>query len=470
MSVLLVGISHRSAPVAVLERVAITDTDRPKLTDKLMASGSISEVMVVSTCNRVEIYAVVDAFHGALTAVGEVLGEHSGLEIADLTKHAYVRYSEAAVEHLFAVASGLDSMVIGEQQILGQIRSAYAASDGQQASGRVMHELAQQALRVGKRVHSETGIDAAGASVVSVALDRAAELFDGSLAGRKAVVLGAGAMGGLAVAHLGRAGIAELTVVNRTRERADHLAENAVSNGITATSVALEDLADAVAEADILLTCTGAVGAVVSIADAHLALARRGSDRPLVICDLGLPRDVEPAVSGLPGITVFDMESLQRDPAADAAANDASAAREIVSSELSGYLAGQRLAEVTPTVTALRQRAAEVVEGELLRLESRLPGLDSPQRDEVARTVRRVVDKLLHSPTVRVKQLASTPGGDSYAAALRELFELSPGSVDAVATPMEIGSLELVDDFTASRTDLRSDSYPGGTTGQERAE
>ncbi|MDI6627211.1 MAG: glutamyl-tRNA reductase, partial [Rhodococcus sp. (in: high G+C Gram-positive bacteria)] len=133
-------------------------------------------------------------------------------------------------------------------------------------------------------------------------------------------------------------------------------------------------------------------------------------------------------------------------------------------------LAGQRLAEVTPTVTALRQRAAEVVEGELLRLESRLPGLDSPQRDEVARTVRRVVDKLLHSPTVRVKQLASTPGGDSYAAALRELFELSPGSVDAVATPMEIGSLELVDDFTASRTDLRSDSYPGGTTGQERAE
>ena len=470
MSVLLVGISHRSAPVAVLERVAITDTDRPKLTDKLMASGSISEVMVVSTCNRVEIYAVVDAFHGALTAVGEVLGEHSGLEIADLTKHAYVRYSEAAVEHLFAVASGLDSMVIGEQQILGQIRSAYAASDGQQASGRVMHELAQQALRVGKRVHSETGIDAAGASVVSVALDRAAELFDGSLAGRKAVVLGAGAMGGLAVAHLGRAGIGALTVVNRTRERADHLAENAVSNGITATSVALEDLADAVAEADILLTCTGAVGAVVSIADAHLALARRGSDRPLVICDLGLPRDVDAAVSGLPGITVFDMESLQRDPAAGAAANDASAAREIVSSELSGYLAGQRLAEVTPTVTALRQRAAEVVEGELLRLESRLPGLDSPQRDEVARTVRRVVDKLLHSPTVRVKQLASTPGGDSYAAALRELFELSPGSVDAVATPMEIGSLELVDDFTASRTDLRSDSFPGGTTGQERAE
>ncbi|AYJ51044.1 glutamyl-tRNA reductase [Rhodococcus sp. P1Y] len=455
MSVLLVGISHRSAPVAVLERVAITDTDRPKLTDKLMASGNISEVMVVSTCNRVEVYAVVDAFHGALASVGEILAEHSGLAVPDLTKHAYVRYSEAAVEHLFAVASGLDSMVIGEQQILGQIRAAYAASDGQQASGRVLHELAQQALRVGKRVHSETGIDSAGASVVSVALDRAADLFGGSLAGRTAVVLGAGAMGGLSVAHLGRAGIQRLIVVNRTRERAVHLAETASSAGVDASSVDLEDIASALSDADVLVTCTGAVGAVVSLADAHLALAQREAGRALAICDLGLPRDVDPAVAGLPGVEVFDMESLQRDPAAGAASSDASAAREIVSSELSGYLAGQRLAEVTPTVTALRQRAAEVVEGELMRLESRLPGLDSPQRDEVARTVRRVVDKLLHSPTVRVKQLATTPGGDSYAAALRELFELSPGAVEAVASPVEINGMELVDDFTASRTDVQ---------------
>ncbi|ELB95040.1 glutamyl-tRNA reductase, partial [Rhodococcus wratislaviensis IFP 2016] len=158
----------------VLERVAVTDTDRPKLTDKLLASSHISEAMIVSTCNRVEIYAVVDAFHGALSEVGELLADHSGLDLTDLHRHAYVRYSEAAAEHLFAVASGLDSMVIGEQQILGQIRTAYASSDAQQAAGRTLHELAQQALRVGKRVHSETGIDSAGASVVSVALDRAA--------------------------------------------------------------------------------------------------------------------------------------------------------------------------------------------------------------------------------------------------------------------------------------------------------
>ncbi|MFG1782875.1 glutamyl-tRNA reductase [Rhodococcus oryzae] len=462
MSVLLVGISHRSAPVSVLERVAIGDTDRPKLIDKMMSSDHVSEVMIVSSCNRVEIYAVVDAFHGALSDVGELLAGHSGMELPDLTKHAYVRYSEAAAEHLFAVASGLDSMVVGEQQILGQIRTAYAISDNQQAAGRVLHELAQQALRVGKRVHSETGIDRAGASVVSVALDRAADLLGDGLAGRTAVVVGAGSMGGLSVAHLTRAGIGRVIVANRTRERAERLADTVRASGVDGATVDLADLPSALAEADVMVTCTGAVGAVVTLADAHLALAKRDSaQRPLVICDLGLPRDVEPAIAGLPGVSIFDMAALQRDPAAGAAAADTEAAREIVAGELATYLAGQRLAEVTPTVTALRQRAADVVEAELLRLDSRLPGLEDPQRDEVARTVRRVVDKLLHAPTVRVKQLASAPGGDSYAAALRELFELSPGSAEAVATPMEMRAVELADDFTAGHEAEAMDVWKG---------
>ncbi|AQA20749.1 glutamyl-tRNA reductase [Rhodococcus sp. MTM3W5.2] len=462
MSVLLVGISHRSAPVSVLERVAIGDTDRPKLIDKMMSSDHVSEVMIVSSCNRVEIYAVVDAFHGALSDVGELLAGHSGMDLPDLTKHAYVRYSEAAAEHLFAVASGLDSMVVGEQQILGQIRTAYAISDNQQAAGRVLHELAQQALRVGKRVHSETGIDRAGASVVSVALDRAADLLGDGLAGRTAVVVGAGSMGGLSVAHLTRAGIGRVIVANRTRERAERLADTVRASGVDGATVDLADLPSALAEADVMVTCTGAVGAVVTLADAHVALAKRDStQRPLVICDLGLPRDVEPAIAGLPGVSIFDMAALQRDPAAGAAAADTEAAREIVAGELATYLAGQRLAEVTPTVTALRQRAADVVEAELLRLDSRLPGLEDPQRDEVARTVRRVVDKLLHAPTVRVKQLASAPGGDSYAAALRELFELSPGSAEAVATPMEMRAVELADDFTAGHEAEAMDVWKG---------
>jgi glutamyl-tRNA reductase len=470
MSILLVGISHRSAPVSVLEKVAIADADRPKLIERMLTSGHVSEAMIVSTCNRVEVYAVVDAFHGGLAEVGDLLTKHSGLPLPDLTKHAYVRYSEAAAEHLFAVASGLDSMVIGEQQVLSQIRSAYASADAQQAVGRTLHELAQHALRVGKRVHSETGIDRAGASVVSVALDRAQQVL-GALGGQTAVVVGAGAMGGLAVAHLSRAGIGRIVVVNRTIERASRLAETARSHGVEADAMELSRLIEAMAAADVVITCTGAVGAVVTLADTHRALSYRGrgiesssTERPLVFCDLGLPRDIEHAVAGLPGVTVIDIETLQRDPAAGAAADDTAAARAIVADELAKYLAGQRMAEVTPTVAALRQRAAEVVEAELLRLDSRLPGLADPERDEVARTVRRVVDKLLHAPTVRVKQLASTPGGDSYAEALRELFELKPGAAQAVAAPMEInargleggairfagdGEIVLADDFTA---------------------
>ncbi|WP_227997241.1 glutamyl-tRNA reductase [Nocardia australiensis] len=478
MSILLVGISHRSAPVAVLEKVAITDADRPKLIERMLTSSHVSEAMIVSTCNRVEVYAVVDAFHAGLAEVGDLLTKHSGLPLPDLTKHAYVRYSEAAAEHLFAVASGLDSMVIGEQQVLSQIRSAYASADAQQAVGRTLHELAQHSLRVGKRVHSETGIDRAGASVVSVALDRAQQVLragapaDSALVGRTAVVVGAGAMGGLAVAHLSRAGIGRIIVVNRTNERAARLAETARSYGVEADALELSRLTEAMVAADVVITCTGAVGAVVTLADTHRALSDRdrgtessSRERPLVFCDLGLPRDVEHAVAGLPGVTVIDIETLQRDPAAGAAAADTAAARTIVADELAKYLAAQRMAEVTPTVAALRQRAAEVVEAELLRLDSRLPRLADPERDEVARTVRRVVDKLLHAPTVRVKQLASTPGGDSYAEALRELFELKPGAAQAVVAPMEITAREarresipfagndeivLVDDFTAS--------------------
>ncbi|OQS16493.1 glutamyl-tRNA reductase, partial [Nocardia donostiensis] len=296
MSVLLVGISHRSAPVAVLEKVAITDDDRPKLIDRMLASSRISEAMIVSTCNRVEVYAVVDAFHGGLAEVGDLLSNHSGLAMPDLTRHAYVRYSEAAAEHLFAVASGLDSMVVGEQQVLSQIRSAYSSADAQQAVGRTLHELAQHALRVGKRVHSETGIDRAGASVVSVALERATTVL-GPLTGKTAVVVGAGAMGGLAVAHLSRAGIGRIIVVNRTIDRARRLAATAGTHGVPATGYELSRLTEAMADADVVVSCTGAVGAVITLADTHNALADRDrtGQRPLVFCDLGLPRDVEHA-------------------------------------------------------------------------------------------------------------------------------------------------------------------------------
>ncbi|TQK30453.1 glutamyl-tRNA reductase [Arthrobacter sp. SLBN-53] len=433
MSVLLFGVSHRSAPVSVLEQLSTDEADQAKIVDQLLQSSLVTEAMVLSTCNRVEIYAVVDAFHGGLSVIGQVLSECSGMGLNDLTKYAYVRYAEAAVEHLFSVTSGMDSLVIGEQQVLGQVRRAYAAAEANHSVGRTLHELAQRALSVGKRVHSETGIDSAGASVVSVSLEMA-ERRIGGLAGRRAVVVGAGAMGALAAKHLVRAGVERVDVVNRSLPRARRLSQNITDLGVASHPYLLDDVAAVLATADVVVSSTGAVRPVMTLADVHHALAARDDDdRPLVMCDLGMPRDIDIAVNGLPGVHVIDMERIQREPRARAATSDAEAARTIVANEVANYLAGQRMAEVTPTVTALRQRAADVVEAELLRLDNRLPGLDSTHRDEVARTVRRVVDKLLHAPTVRVKQLAGAPGGDSYAEALRELFELDPQAVDAVA-------------------------------------
>ena len=278
MSVLLFGVSHRSAPVSVLEQLSTDESDQAKIVDQVLQSSLVTEAMVLSTCNRVEVYAVVEAFHGGLSVIGSVLSEHSGMSLGDLTKYAYVRYAEAAVEHLFAVTSGLDSAVIGEQQVLGQVRRAYAAAETNHTVGRTLHELAQRALSVGKRVHSETGIDAAGASVVSVALEMAAAKLaggSGDWPARTAVVVGAGSMGALSAAHLVRAGIGRVHVVNRSLPRAERLVQNLREQGVDAHAFPFDHIQPVLTDADVVVSCTGAVRPVVSLADVHRGLAAR---------------------------------------------------------------------------------------------------------------------------------------------------------------------------------------------------
>ena len=428
MSVLAVGLSHRSAELSTLERVVVPAHQLLKVLHELQQAEHISEAMLVSTCNRIEVYAVVETFHGGLNDVSEVLSRQAGMEPADLYDSLYVHYAGAAIEHLFSVTSGLDSMVVGETQILGQIRSAYATAREAGTVGRTLHELIQTTLRVGKRVHTETGLDALGASVVSEALAAA-----GDLEGKHALIVGAGSMGALSASQLRKAGIGEITVANRTDARARRLAANVTEQGVPARAVPLSSVADAVRDVDVVICCTGAQDAVFAPAQVP---ARNG--RPLVVCDLGLPRDVDPAVGELADVRVVDLATIQRrmreagTPTTD---KQTAKATGIVLDEVREYLAGQRSAEVTPTVTALRRRAAEVVDAELLRLDNRLPDLDGAVREEVGRTVRRVVDKLLHAPTVRVKQLAAETADTDYANALRELFCLDPQAPAAVAAP-----------------------------------
>jgi glutamyl-tRNA reductase len=327
-------------------------------------------------------------------------------------------------------------MVVGEAQILGQLRDAYHWAAGADSAGRLLHELMQQALRVGKRAHAETGIDRAGQSVVSAALNLAAEQLDGTLAGRPALVVGAGAMGALGVATLSRLGAGPLTVTNRGTDRAVRLAES-----YGASAVPMTELADALSTVDIVVAATAATEPVLTEPVVRRALAGRDAGRgPLVLLDLAVPRDVGPGVAELPGVEVIDIDRMATVLAGGPAATDAAAVDRIVTGEVESFLTWLRGADVAPTVAALRGRADDVVAAELARLAQRRPDLTDDQRAEVARTVHRVVQRLLHQPTVRVRQLAAEPGGDQYAALLRELFDLQVPQTSPVDTVPDITS------------------------------
>ena len=329
------------------------------------------------------------------------------------------------------MAAGLDSMVVGEGQILGQVKQALRVSQETGTVRRVLNELVQTALRVGKRARTDTGIDRAGQSVVGVGLASAEGVLDG-LAGRHAVVVGAGSLSALAATTLQRTGVASIVIVNRTPEHGQRVAE-----AVGGRHVPLEQLETVLSGADLVVSCTGAVGTVISSDVIRRALAARaaarGSHDAYAVVDLALPRDVEPAVGDLPGVHLVDLERIGELVAAQEGGPDVAAARRIVASEVQAFLAWQLAASVAPTVVALRARADQVVQAELDRLTGRLPGLDGRSLDEVGQALRRVVDKLLHAPTVRVKELAAEPLPVSYAEVLRELFDLGPGPAEAVS-------------------------------------
>ncbi len=426
MSVLVVGISHRTAPVALLERVALDGDGVNKLINDVVGCEHVTEATVIATCNRLEIYADVDRFHGSVEDVSRLLVDKAGESTEAILPHLYVHYDDGAVSHLFHVAAGLDSMALGEGQILGQTRNALRRGQEQGTVGPALNVLFQQALRVGKRSRAETDIDLAAPSLVGAALERVEGAL-GGVAGKRVLILGAGSMAGLATATVSRAGASEITVVNRTATNAERLARE-----YSARSAPLADIAVELGRADLVIACTGASGILVT--SATVQAARPGGE-PLAIIDLALPHDVEPEVGDLPGITLISLADLADELRDSDAGREVEGVRRIVGQEVNAFVSARRQASVTPTVVALRSMATAVVEAEMERLATRLPDLDEAARAEVLQSVRRVADKLLHQPTVRVKELANETGAVSYAAALAELFSLDPDAVDAVTRP-----------------------------------
>jgi glutamyl-tRNA reductase len=436
VSVVVLGLSHRSAPIALLEAVALDPAGAAALATAVRCGENVNETLVLATCNRVEVYADVVTFHGAVAEIGAALATASGVPLAELREYLYVHYEDRAVAHVFSVACGLESMAVGEGQILGQLRDALRSAQKRGQTGGILSALFQQALRVGKRAHAETGIDRVSVSLVEAGLRHAGDLL-GPLADTRVLVVGAGSMSSLAATTISRLGSAELVIINRTLVKAQRLA--------TATggrALPLADLEVALFGADLVISCTGALSHVITAQTLVAAADSRGSE-PRVFLDLGLPRNVAPDVADLPGEHVVGLAELDEILAEDSQYTPhVKAVRDLVIAEVAGYLVSRRALEVAPTVALLRSRAADVVTAELNRLDQHLPD-DLPEnaRGEIHLAVHRVVEKLLHTPTVRVQALGADGEGADYALALRQLFDLDPHEVAAVSAPPEAGGL-----------------------------
>jgi glutamyl-tRNA reductase len=436
VSIVVLGLSHRSAPIALLEAVALDPARAAALATAVRRGENVNETLVLATCNRVEVYADVVTFHGAVAEIGDALAAASGVPLAELREYLYVHYEDRAVAHVFSVACGLESMAVGEGQILGQMRDALRSAQKRGQTGGILSALFQQALRVGKRAHAETGIDRVSVSLVEAGLRHAADLL-GPLADTRVLVVGAGSMSSLAATTISRLGSAELVIINRTLVKAERLA--------TATggrALPLADLGVALSGADLVISCTGALSHVIT-AQTLVAVADLRASEPRVFLDLGLPRNVAPDVADLAGEHVVGLAELDEILAEDSQYTPhVKAVRDLVTAEVAGYLVSRRALEVAPTVALLRSRAADVVTAELNRLDQHLPDdLSENARGEIHLTVHRVVEKLLHTPTVRVQALGADGHGGDYALALRQLFDLDPHEVAAVSAPPEAGGL-----------------------------
>ncbi|MGH2672241.1 MAG: glutamyl-tRNA reductase [Actinomycetota bacterium] len=420
MPILALGISHRRATVDLLERLAFDEETLARAYRRVEDHPAIEGAVILSTCNRVEIYGSVPSYHAGFPALKRLLCESAGASPDEVDEPLYSHYETDATQHAFAVAGGLDSMVLGEPQILAQVREALRAAERRGAADQALTELFQAASRTGRRVRSETAVGAAPDSFVAAGADLAEEALAG-LEGRSAVVLGAGQMSALAVKHLRRRGVATVRIVNRSPERARVLAER-----YEADHGGLERLPEAIADADVMVCATGAAGIVVTTE--HIRHAMEGRTRPLFVLDLAVPRDVESTAREVPEVVLIDIEGLKDSLAARAAeaTEEIEKARAIVADEVRRFTLRRRAARLAPLIRSLRRRGDEIVDAELDRFDAELATLTPEERRAVESLARGIVAKLLHDPIVRVKERSAPGGRDADAKLLAELFGIEP--------------------------------------------
>ena len=419
MSLVVVGLNHRTVPVEILERMAVPAAELPKALHSLVQSENLAEVVVLSTCNRTEIYARSTRFHPAVQDVLDFLTSLSSSDPIDFAEHVYTYHDEAAVAHLFGVAAGVDSMIIGEGEILGQVREAWLIAEHEGTTGQMLSRVFRQAVKVGKRSRTETAIGRNAVSISSAAVAVAAERL-GTLAGRTVLVLGAGDVGeGMAIALAG-AGVGDVVVANRTPARAIALAKR-----VGGRSIGLEAVPAALEVADVLLASTAATDVLLA-RDEIEAVMRRRDGRALLVVDVAVPRDIDPGVGEIFGVTLLDIDDLRgfAEQSLAQRRQEVVNVRRVITDELERYRLERSVREIAPLIKALRVRGEDVRLGELERFRSRLGALDPETREAIEALSKGIVNKLLHDPTVVVKDAAGTARGELYADALAALFEL----------------------------------------------
>ena len=426
MSLVVVGLNHRTVPVELLERMAVAPAGMPKALQDLARREHLAEVVLLSTCNRTEIYSHATLFHPAMQDVRDFLADTSGVDPDEFGDLLYADHDDAAVAHLFGVAAGLDSMIIGEGEILGQVREAWTIAEHEHASGPLLSRTFRHAIEVGKRARTETGIGRNSVSVSTAAVTLAASKL-GTLDERRVLVLGAGEMGESAALALAGAGVGEIVVANRTAATAKALAAR-----VDGSAIPLASLADALDQCDLLLVSTGAPDVLVERGAIEAAMERRNG-RALLIVDIGVPRNVDPGAGEVFGVDLLDIDDLRAvgEQTLAQRRQEIGKVRDVIAEELDRYRVDRAAREAAPLVTALRARAEEIRIAELDRARARLTDLSPEAWDSLDALTRSVVNKLLHEPTVRIKDAAGTPRGDLYADALSELFALRDADPDA---------------------------------------
>ena len=424
MSVVVIGLQHTQAPLPLLEAAAVSDADLHKTLRALNHRRNVQEAVVLSTCLRTEVYAVVDRFHDAVAEIYDVLSEHSHLSVEELSAHATVRFDDDVTAHLFSVTSGLESVVTGETEVVGQVRRAFERAQEEGTSGPVLNALFRHALQTGKRVRTETGISKGTTSFAYAAVTVARGEGQAGLRGARVVVVGAGDMGlGVcrALSDIAPADAPQrVVVVNRSAARAGDLVRQAATGPFEMRAAPLERVAGELADADVVLTAVAAQSHVLRAVDFA------GVAGPLLVVDLGVPRNVDPEVAVLDGVTLLDMDTLSASVARALGdrQEESVAARAIVSAEVDRYRSASRQRGAAPVIASLRSRLETLRVAELERHRAQLADLSEEEWDHVDASTRAALAKMLHEPTMLLKETAGTPRGERLVEALRILFDL----------------------------------------------